>query len=263
MSSEIHEMEITKEMADYSAMKSYLKKNNLHYFPFSSNTEKPIRAVIRHLPPDTPAEYISNSLENLGFSMINVRQLTIRRAPNGQIYVENLPLFHVTLTRNVKSREIFKLNSLNHISIKVESYRAQTGLTQCHNCQNFGHAWANCNQLPQCLWCGGGQLHRECPEKIQNLHRVVQLHPSRRRETSSSVVSKSHAKEELQRRKHNELPRDHLGGSSSLSSHHQSSPTQLHCVKTIKTSNQRHGRIIVRIMVITKMVLNLMQQNVC
>jgi hypothetical protein len=31
---------------------------------------------------------------------------------------------------------------------------------------------------------------------------------------------------------HNELPRDSLGGRSSLSSPHQSSPTQLHCVKT-------------------------------
>jgi hypothetical protein len=31
---------------------------------------------------------------------------------------------------------------------------------------------------------------------------------------------------------HNKLPRDFLGGRSSLSSPHYSSPTQLHCVKT-------------------------------
>jgi hypothetical protein len=119
-------------MAKYSAMKSYLEKNNLQYFTFSTNSEKPIKAVIRHLPPDTPAEDISNSLEGLAFNIINVRQLTTnRRARNGKTYVENLPLFLVTLTRNAKSQEIFKLNSLNHIIIKVESYRAQTGLTQC------------------------------------------------------------------------------------------------------------------------------------
>jgi hypothetical protein len=44
-------------------MKSYLEKNNLQYFTFSPNSEKPIKAVIRHPPPDTPAEDISNSLE--------------------------------------------------------------------------------------------------------------------------------------------------------------------------------------------------------
>jgi hypothetical protein len=55
---------ITQEMVDYSAMKSYLEKNNLHYFTFSPNSGKPIKAVIRHLPPDTPAEDIPNSLED-------------------------------------------------------------------------------------------------------------------------------------------------------------------------------------------------------
>jgi hypothetical protein len=41
---------LTKEMAGYSAMKFYLEKNNLHYFTFTPNSEKPIKAVLRHLP---------------------------------------------------------------------------------------------------------------------------------------------------------------------------------------------------------------------
>jgi hypothetical protein len=106
-------------MADYSAMKSYHKKNNLHYFTFCLNFEKPMKAVIRHLPPDTPVEDISNSLEDLGFNVTNVRQMTAtRRVPNEQTHVETLTLFLVTLTRNIKSQKIYKLNSLNHIIIK-------------------------------------------------------------------------------------------------------------------------------------------------
>jgi hypothetical protein len=31
---------ITKEMPDYSGMKFYLEKNNVHYFTFSPNSEK-------------------------------------------------------------------------------------------------------------------------------------------------------------------------------------------------------------------------------
>jgi hypothetical protein len=62
-------------MTDYSAMKSYLEKNNLHYSTFSPDSKKPIKAVICHLPPDTPAEDISNGLENLGFKVINMRQM--------------------------------------------------------------------------------------------------------------------------------------------------------------------------------------------
>jgi hypothetical protein len=66
---------ITKEMVNYLAMISYLEKNNLQYFTFDPNSEKPINAVIRHLPLDIPAEDISSSLEGLGF-VISVRQLT-------------------------------------------------------------------------------------------------------------------------------------------------------------------------------------------
>jgi hypothetical protein len=80
---------VTKEIADYSAMKFYLEKNNLQHFTFSTHSEKPIKAVIRHLPPDTSAEDISNSLEDLVFNVINVRQLmTNRRTPNGQTHVQ-------------------------------------------------------------------------------------------------------------------------------------------------------------------------------
>jgi hypothetical protein len=38
-------------MADYSAMKSCLKKNNLQYFTFPPHPEKPIKAVTRPFPP--------------------------------------------------------------------------------------------------------------------------------------------------------------------------------------------------------------------
>jgi hypothetical protein len=116
-------------MADYLAVKSYLQKYNLHYFTFSPNSEKPIKTVVRHVPPDTPAEDISNSLEDLGFNVTRVRQLTTnRRPPNGQTHVETLPLFLVTLTRNFKSQEIIKLNNLNSIIIKVEPYNSATAI---------------------------------------------------------------------------------------------------------------------------------------
>jgi hypothetical protein len=63
-------------MADYSAIKSSLDKMNILYFTFSLNSEKPIKPVICHLPPDTPAKDIPSSLEDLGFDVINLRQMT-------------------------------------------------------------------------------------------------------------------------------------------------------------------------------------------
>jgi hypothetical protein len=75
-------------MEEYSAMKSYLEENNLHYFTFSPNSETPIKADIPHLPPDTPAEGIYNSLEDLGFNVINMsHMMATRTVRDGQIHV--------------------------------------------------------------------------------------------------------------------------------------------------------------------------------
>jgi hypothetical protein len=131
--------------------------------------------------------------------------------------------------------------------IKVELYRAQTGLTQCYNCQNFGYIWANCKQLIRCLWCGGGHLNKESPEKThtESTPSCCSYMPvEREKPCPASYRVCSHAKGELQREEHKEFPRNPLGGRSSLSSPHQGSPTQLHCFKTRNIRNHRHRRHI-------------------
>jgi hypothetical protein len=152
-------------MADFQSVKSHFDSQNLSYYSSFPKSEKPIKVVICHLPHNTPAEDISDGLVSLGFD-VSVKQMTsTRRSPPEESKIINLPLFLVTLPRTAKSQQIFRLSSLCHIAVRVEAYRAQNALTQCHNCQQFGHVWANCKQPPRYLWCGGGHLHRECPEK--------------------------------------------------------------------------------------------------
>jgi hypothetical protein len=162
---------VTKEMADFSAIRKYLEKNNLSYCTFLPKSEKPIEVVIRHLPSNTPAQDISDGLVDLGFDIISVKQMSASRRSTSEGSVpQNLPVFLITLPRTLKSKEIFRLTALCHIVIRVEAYMAQSGLTQCQNCQQFGHVWANCKQSPRCLWCGGGNLHK-------NARRMITLPP--------------------------------------------------------------------------------------
>jgi hypothetical protein len=202
-------------MADFQSVKSIFDSKNLSYFTFFPKSEKRIKAVIRHLPYTTPAEDISEGLVSLGFDVISVKQLTsTRRSPPEESKVINLPLFLVTLPRTPKYQEIFRLPSLCHIAIRVEAYRTQNYLWQCHNCQQFGHVWANCKQPPRCLWCGGGHLHKECPEKGNTssapaccncrLAKGEKPHPANYRGCR-------HAKEELQKKKSQRAPKTTTG----------------------------------------------------
>jgi hypothetical protein len=49
---------------------------NMSYYTFHQQSDKPIKAVIRHLPIDTPAEGICNGLTELDFSIMSVMRLT-------------------------------------------------------------------------------------------------------------------------------------------------------------------------------------------
>jgi hypothetical protein len=136
---------LMKSLADFQSVKCFFDRNCLSYFSFFTKSEKPIKAVIRHLPINTLAEDISDRLENLSFDVISVKQMTsTHRSSPDDHKSANLPLFLITLPRSEKSQEIFRLPSLCHIAIKEEAYRAQYGFTQCHNCQQFGHVSANC-----------------------------------------------------------------------------------------------------------------------
>lgn len=204
-------------MTDHSATKSYLEKNNLHCFTLFPNFEKPIKAVIHSPPPPILSiGWYSQQPWGLRLEYHQREQMTATgTAPKGQIYTEPFLLFLEML----RSQQIFKVNILCHIVIKVELYRVQTGLTRCYNCWGFGH---QCQQQATTR-CAVQQWPPAWGTSWKGKYRI---HPRRRRETTCSVMLR------LQPwgRK--------LGERSSLSSSHQSSPSLLHC----NTSNQRHHR---------------------
>jgi hypothetical protein len=93
----------------------------------------------------------------------------------------------------------------------------------------------------RCVWFGGGHLHRECPEKTNTVSTPRCCNCTLvggEKPHLASYRGCSHAKGEG----HNEHPRDPLGGRSSLSPPHHSSPKQLHCVKTNNISNHKQRK---------------------
>jgi hypothetical protein len=120
--------------------------------------------VIRPLPHNTPAEDISDGLVSLGFYVISVKQMTAtRRSSSDGSTTINLPLFLITLAWTTKSLESFRLQS--QITISVEACRAQNGLTQCHNCQQFAHVRGKLQTTSQLL-----VVRRRSPAPRKGIH---------------------------------------------------------------------------------------------
>jgi hypothetical protein len=124
---------ITKTLGDFAAVKSYLERNNLHYFTFYPKSLKPINAVIRHLLLNTPAHDYSDGLMDLGFDIISVKQMsTTRRSPSEETLYKNLPLFLIALPRTAKSQEIFADDTCLYATDRKEGFvvrKLQRGLS--------------------------------------------------------------------------------------------------------------------------------------
>jgi hypothetical protein len=153
---------------------------------------------------------------SLGFDVISVKKMTTNRRSSAEgTTTVNLPLFLTTLPRTTKSQDIFNLSSLCHIAIKIERYKVQNVLTQCYNCQKFGHVWVNCRQPPHCMWCWANHLHKDCPEK-ENTSSTPTCCNSQLAEGETAHPSNyrgcRHAKEEMQERKSQRTPTTTTGG---------------------------------------------------
>jgi hypothetical protein len=163
------------------------------------------------LPNNTSSEDITLALQELGYEVISVKQVTAKSpSPERGAPLVSLHLFLIALVRNQKSLNIFKISSLCNIIVTIEAYKSKSGLTKCYNCQGFGH----CRQPSGCMWCEGGHRHRMSREaEHREYPKLLQLlgegwgspHPT-------NYMGCSYAKEELKRRKNRRMSNQRSSG---------------------------------------------------
>jgi hypothetical protein len=82
----------TESMADYKTIQNHLSQKCLPFFTFYTKEDKPVKAVIRHLPNTTSSEDITVALQELGYEIIIVKQMTAKRpSPEGEVTLVSLP----------------------------------------------------------------------------------------------------------------------------------------------------------------------------
>jgi hypothetical protein len=94
----------TESMTDYKATQNLLSKKGLPFLTFYTIRDKPVKLVFRSLPSNNSSEDITVALQELGYEVISVKQMTAERpSPTGDTLV-SLRLFLVALveTKNPK-----------------------------------------------------------------------------------------------------------------------------------------------------------------
>ncbi|GFT20255.1 nucleic-acid-binding protein from transposon X-element [Trichonephila clavipes] len=146
----------TNNSIDYHKLLNLLDQHKFQYHVITPKDERSIKVVIKGLPSDTDINDIKTDLAEQGFTNTKVSQLI------GRITKQTLPVFMVTLPRNINNANIFQIKTLSYLSIRVEGYEG-TGVTQCYSCNRFNHTADNCHMIPRWLKCGEAHQTKDCP----------------------------------------------------------------------------------------------------
>ncbi|XP_059046163.1 serine/arginine repetitive matrix protein 1-like [Achroia grisella] len=119
---------------EFRAVQRYLieaseKDPTISWYFYSLASELPTKVAIRGLPADTPNERIVEALQEKGDE----------------------------LTRLYATDELLYMRG-----VVVEAWKPASVLPQCHRCQAFGHASANCHRPVKCVRCGGEHPAANC-----------------------------------------------------------------------------------------------------
>ncbi|KAF0711312.1 Uncharacterized protein FWK35_00029576, partial [Aphis craccivora] len=146
----------TSNPESYRILIHFLKDKKAQYHTFQLKEDKPTRAVIRNLHPSTSIDLIKSKLE--------LRLFEVRKVTNVLHKTSKcpLPLFFVDLEPTHYSNYIFKLSSLLHIKVKVEEPYNPKVISQCLNCQEYGHTRACCGYSARCVRCSAFHSTAEC-----------------------------------------------------------------------------------------------------
>ncbi|GBM98354.1 hypothetical protein AVEN_46652-1 [Araneus ventricosus] len=141
-----------------------LNKSEKEYVLSEAPENRPLKIVIKNLPPDHDKDLISHELESNNFKIIRINQLRNFRLKT------LLPIFLVELAKTPNVNNILKLEKINNFNVKIEHYRKKQRATMCYNCSDFFHCARNCKCKPRCIKCNGSHETRMCniTTKIEN-----------------------------------------------------------------------------------------------
>lgn len=136
------------------------------FHSFHLPEEKKLHIVLRGIPTNFPPEEVKAELEELGFHPSAIYRVNM--SPNRR----PIPLVLVILPKAEK--EIIDTRHILGLEIKVESLKNKNRVSECRNCQKFGHRQAKCTAPPVCMKCA--EPHhtstfnkpRELPAKCSN-----------------------------------------------------------------------------------------------
>lgn len=145
-------------LADYEKIRAKFLEEKVAFYTYTPKGQSPYTVVIKGLSDTFDEREVREYIERM---QIRIEILRIRKLGNNK--------WLLSMSRDSDTKGFHQIRYILHCRIFTEKYKRQ-GLTQCFNCQRFGHVSSNCNMPYRCVKCGGphGPGKCEVPKKGEN-----------------------------------------------------------------------------------------------
>ncbi|GFQ89364.1 PRE_C2HC domain-containing protein [Trichonephila clavata] len=104
---------------EHDTLVDLLEKLGYQHYVITPKSNRPIKVVIKRLPKNTKCTEIKDDLVLLGLNPEKVIQLIGRKTK------QPLPVYSITLPRNIHNLKIFNLKTIGYMSIRVEGFESK------------------------------------------------------------------------------------------------------------------------------------------
>lgn len=153
---------------DFRTLPNILEEKGIEWFNYENKHEKPNKVVMRGLAGSIDDEEIKTALIELGFKIINVLNIQIKkndRHNEGKKIMIKAPLHMLTFDKDDKEdiKKIFDIKHILFTRVKIEQLRIKPEIVkQCKRCQGFGHTKNYCHGKVACVKCAGNHTSDKC-----------------------------------------------------------------------------------------------------
>lgn len=127
---------------DFHKIKTFLKKSQINHYNYTPKDEKPLSFVVKGIDPSFTLDdiYSAFSLQKLNINIIKIFKLGQTNNWVIQIHPNDNPT------------DLLNIRYILHQKIHIGKLK-NLKMSQCKNCQRFGHVAINCNMSYRCVKC--------------------------------------------------------------------------------------------------------------
>lgn len=155
----------TFNIDDFHKVNEYLKSKEINGFTYTPHEIKPINLIIKGLDNSFSNDEIMEELKTFNLENVDVKKniINLKNGRTGELTTHRI--LQVSARSDIKA--LLNIEFILHQRIYWE--RLKSTISQCHNCQRFGHAASNCNMPYRCIKCTTNHKYGECrrPQAIQ------------------------------------------------------------------------------------------------